>query len=423
VTPSADPLGGLAGELRERLGPAPVRDEWPLVSIVVLNRDGVAHLRRLLTGLVERTDYPRLELILVDNGSSDDSLDFIRSVEAPFPISIVANHFNESFSDANNQGAELAAGELLLFLNNDTEPFEPGWLRELVACLEASVAAAAGPVLLEPSEEPGARRGYAVQQRGLAVRNAEGVLGSAFRDRGADPLDVAGEDVAPLAVAAACLLIARDGFDAAGGFTHGYMYGPEDVDLALKLREAGGSVVCSGRSLLVHRMNSTLGSIERAQRSDWVRANRRLFYERWGPRVRREYELDRLKGGGLWALPGDAVPADSARRKQLEALGYCLVATEPRPELEALARELRKQGARCLVLTGEEAGDLRALEHDVAVYLKGPNRFIPKPAQLNVLWLVDPGDPVDPIERSRYDLVMTGNSSALISSLTQISLS
>ncbi|HET8863787.1 MAG TPA: glycosyltransferase family A protein, partial [Solirubrobacterales bacterium] len=66
----------LAAEIRGRLGPAPGLDRRPLVSIVVLNRDGEEHLRRLLAGLVEHTDYPDLELIVVDNGSSDGSVDF-----------------------------------------------------------------------------------------------------------------------------------------------------------------------------------------------------------------------------------------------------------------------------------------------------------------------------------------------------------
>jgi glycosyltransferase involved in cell wall biosynthesis len=102
----------LATEIRRRLGPAPEVEAPPLVSIVVLNRDGAAHLRSLLAGLVERTEYRRIELILVDNGSSDDSIDLIHRASAPFPISTLANAHNESFSDACNQGAELASGEI-----------------------------------------------------------------------------------------------------------------------------------------------------------------------------------------------------------------------------------------------------------------------------------------------------------------------
>ena len=73
-----------------RLGPPPERAEWPLVSIVVPNRDGAPMLQRLLRGLRERTDYPRLELILVDNCSSDGSVELTRRLAGPVPLVTVA---------------------------------------------------------------------------------------------------------------------------------------------------------------------------------------------------------------------------------------------------------------------------------------------------------------------------------------------
>lgn len=401
----------LAAEVRRRLGRPLGLSRWPLVSIVVLNRDGASHLRRLIWGLVECTDYPALELILVDNASRDDSLDYIRAVEAPFPISIVANVRNESFSDACNQGAGLASGELLLFLNNDAEPFEPGWLRELVACLHGSGAAAAGPTLIQPAEDGSDR--FVIHQRGLITGERDGVLVPAYRDHLEDPLgDTLGVDVETITVVAACLLIERSDFDLVGGFTHGYWYGPEDVDLALKLREQGRFARCSGRSLLIHPPNSTLSTIPPEQLREWVRGNRRLFAERWGPRVRREYELDRLEGSGLWAEAGSA-GASSFTRAELEDLGFCLKSAVPASEdaaagelLDGLAAALRRKGRRCLVQYGEEVEGLEGLDYDVAVHLRGPRRYAPKPAQLNVLWIVDPPEEIDAIERSRYDLVL-----------------
>jgi GT2 family glycosyltransferase len=410
--PDARPL---AVEIRRRLGPAPERPEWPLVSIVVLNRDGADLLRRLLAGLVERTDYPDLELILVDNASSDDSLAYARAVEAPFPVSILANAHNESFSDACNQGAELAAGELLLFLNNDAEPFEPGWLRELVACLLGSGAAAVGPTLIQPAQDAAAPGRYLVHQRGLRARDVGGALVPAYRDHLADPLgEGLGKDVETVAIAAACLLIGREAFEWVGGFTHGYWYGPEDVDLALKLRERGMSARCCGRSLLVHPPNSTLDAIASEQRGEWVRGNRRLFAERWGPRLRREFELDRLRGGGLWAEP-DGVSPPGPGRVEIEALGFCLKAapgedgTAAAASLDGLAAALRRRGRRCLILRGDEIENPAGLDYDVAVHLRGPWRYAPKPAQLNVLWNLGELAALSAIECSRYDTVLAGD--------------
>jgi GT2 family glycosyltransferase len=280
----------LASEIRGRLGPPPELPSWPLVSVVVVSRDGVGHLRRLLAGLIERTDYPALELIVVDNGSSDDSLGFIRSVEAPFPILTLANPRNESFSDASNQGAEPANGELLLFLNNDIEPFEPGWLRELVACHADSQAGAVAATLICRDEEHERRfeHGYGVQHRGLAFVEEDGRVRPELRGWEDDPLDdELGVDVECEAIAAACLLIASATYDEVGGFTPGYFYGSEDVDLCLKLRSAGMRTVCSGRSVAIHHPVSTRRTIPFEKAREIKLANLELLWERWGPSLDR----------------------------------------------------------------------------------------------------------------------------------------
>ena len=126
----------LAARLRERLGPPPERERWPTVTAIVPTRDGLGHLKRLFACLSAHTDYPELEVVVVDNASSDGTLDYLKSLQTPFPVHLVANAENLSFARANACGVEHASGELLLFLNNDVEPFEPGWLMELVAALE-----------------------------------------------------------------------------------------------------------------------------------------------------------------------------------------------------------------------------------------------------------------------------------------------
>jgi GT2 family glycosyltransferase len=417
----ADP-GALAGEIRRRLGPVPGLADWPLVSIVVLNRDGAGLLRRMVKGLVESTDYPNLELILIDNGSSDDSLDFIRRVEAPFPISILANPHNESFSDACNQGAELASGELLLFLNNDIEPFEPDWLRELVACARASAAGAVAATLicLEREHRASFPHGYGVQHRGLAFREEEQMIHPVLHGWEADPLDGRlGQDTERAAVAAACMLVGRDAFERVGGFSHGYVYGAEDVDICLKLRAAGFAVLCSGRSVAIHHPVSTRRAAPFEEERARKLANRRLLWERWGPQLRREYELDRLERRALWAEGEDAFAgedgarearAEPAARAAVEALGFCLeVADPPVSGLEAAASALRRNGHRCLLLEGNRVEDPVRLNYDVAVHLRGGSRYIPRPAQLHVLWSVSHEAKLTATESSRYHLVLTGS--------------
>src|SRR5436190_2040611 len=108
----------------------------PSVSVVVLNYNGLKHLDpcfRSLTNL----DYPadRLELLLLDNGSTDDSLAFMRE---HFPsVRLEQSPTNLGFAAGNNLGAERAKGQYVAFLNNDTR-VEPTWLKELVNSLAYS---------------------------------------------------------------------------------------------------------------------------------------------------------------------------------------------------------------------------------------------------------------------------------------------
>jgi len=291
-----------AAEVRRRLGPTPQLSSWPAISIVVPTRNGLGHVERLVAGLRERTDYPDFELIVVDNASEDGTLDFLDRLSAGFPVAVIANSEPASFSDSNAQGVARAAHDLILFLNNDIEPFERGWLRELVAAHRREGVVATGATLLRSiaANDP-ASRDRTVQHRSIKFRaTADGVRAFNYGDW--EDLFDAGfgtEDRAP-AVTAACMLVDKDRFDAVGGFTGGYRFGTEDVDLGLKLTAGGGHAVASGRSILYHRESATQDDAGMDFKRNNRIANRRLFLERWGPQVRRDYRLGRLRGDPFW---------------------------------------------------------------------------------------------------------------------------
>lgn len=399
----------LAAELRRRLGPAPLPEAppGPSVSLVVVNRDGEPLLRRLLRGLARHTDYPDLELVLVDNGSSDGSLELVRRSVGALSISTVANQGNESFADACNQGAALAGGDLLLFLNNDVEPFEDGWLRELVACASRPGVGIAGATLLERAGPSGVAHGFRVQQRGMGVRDRDGVLRAAPRDGGADPLGEGfGADVETVAVSGACCLVRRDLFRDVGGFTHGYLYGGEDFDLALKVRATASGVVCGGRSFLIHDSGSTLASVPTEERHRWMAENRRLFQRLWGARPRRELELDQLAGRGVWSLPGER-PRRELTRARAEAIGFCLVGGDRGQAAlaAAVAAELDRRDHRCLNLVGRDHDPAASLTYDAVVHLPGARPGSVNDRQFNVLWDGDGDGPRQADEHGGFDLV------------------
>ena len=106
----------------------------PLVSVVVLNYNGKIYLERCLSSLLNQT-YPYVEIILVDNASSDDSVNFVRT---RFPaVKIIENEENLGFAAGNNVGIRIAQGKYIVTLNNDTEA-HPEWLEHLVRVAESN---------------------------------------------------------------------------------------------------------------------------------------------------------------------------------------------------------------------------------------------------------------------------------------------
>ncbi|MCE7697908.1 MAG: glycosyltransferase [Methanobacterium paludis] len=107
------------------------KDNSPLVSIIILNRNGIKHLKRLFTDFEENVQYPAYEIIVVDNASTDKSVDFLEDLSDELHLKIIKNTENESFSKATNHAAKIAEGAYLLLLNNDVEPTY-GWLNQMM---------------------------------------------------------------------------------------------------------------------------------------------------------------------------------------------------------------------------------------------------------------------------------------------------
>ena len=286
--------------------PGSTRESGPLVSIVVLNRDGAHHLRRLLPAL-ERTTYRSFEVLVVDNGSTDESLTILHGTGLR-STTIIQNAENQPFGEANNQAVAKATGEYILLMNNDVEPVGPGWLGRMVDTAEQREAAAVGARLVYPRRPDLENSGDAVfpdltiQHRGIEFVAADGVPTGRNLGSGSPPdTDAASRTGDASAATAACLLVRRESFLSVGGFTEGYAYGTEDVDLCMKLRAAGGTIVYDGGAVLWHHEYGTQNAEGREWKSQNRRRNRQLFVDRWGPQVFREVFRDRVAGGSSWS--------------------------------------------------------------------------------------------------------------------------
>lgn len=131
--------------------PGALRAHWalperlPRVSLIVPTRNAFSLLQACLEGLLEATDYPTLEVIVIDNGSDDPAtLDYLQARG----VKVLAHPYPFNYATLNNRGVALATGEYVGFINNDIEVLQPDWLREMVSLAARPEVGAVGVKLL-----------------------------------------------------------------------------------------------------------------------------------------------------------------------------------------------------------------------------------------------------------------------------------
>lgn len=214
----------------------------PDVSVCIVNWNGGDMLRNLLASLRASDPELKLQTIVVDNASTDDSM---AGVEGTLPgVVVVRNDRNLGFATANNQCAARATGRYLFFLNNDTLA-KPGAVTALVRFLDSHPAhVAAGPKLIGSDGLPqhtGRRLPtlrVILHQRSIVLSNWVRVFAGHYRRYRYGAFDPEVEADLPQ-LAAAALLVRRDAFEQVGRWDEGFPFGVEDVDLCLRLTGVG----------------------------------------------------------------------------------------------------------------------------------------------------------------------------------------
>ena len=256
----------------------------PRCTIVIPVRDRAGLTRRCLEAILGDPPQVSFEIVVVDDASTDETPALLES--QPDTVRSLRREQSGGFAVACNDGAAAARGELLVFLNNDTDP-RPGWLDALADHADAHPAAAAiGAKLLFPDET--------VQHAGVVICQ-DGRPRHLYAGFPADHPAVT-KSRAFQAVTAACMLVRRAAFEQAGGFDPAFRNSLEDVDLCLRLRESGAEVHYCAASVVTH-----LESASRGRGSENVQHNFDLFQERWGDRVARD-DLHYYMADGLLHL-------------------------------------------------------------------------------------------------------------------------
>ncbi len=234
-------------------------------SIIIPVWNKVELTQQCLVALGPATEDVSFELIVVDNHSTDSTPQFLASLGGD--VRIITNNENLGFAKACNQGAAIATGEYLVFLNNDTIPLT-GWLSALVDEVRThpDVTVVGSKLLYEDGT---------TQHAGVAIDRNNLTPYHIYNGFAADHPAV-NKRRELNAVTAACLLIRRSVFAELGGFDEGFLNGFEDVDLCLRVREKQGRIVYQPHSVLYHLESQTPGRKQHDQ------ANAHRLQQRWG---------------------------------------------------------------------------------------------------------------------------------------------
>jgi GT2 family glycosyltransferase/glycosyltransferase involved in cell wall biosynthesis len=257
----------------------PVQVPDPAVSIIIPVFNHLDLTRQCLRALFAQTPAPRHEVIVVDNGSTDGTAEFLRAEESAGRLRAIVNPENAGFARACNQGARAARGNYVVFLNNDTE-VQSNWLGALFALGKADPAVAAvGAKLLYPDGT--------IQHAGVALADCwdhDPLLAFHLFAREKADFPLANQRRVYQAVTAACMLARKSHFDQAGGFDEQFWNGYEDVDLCLRFQERGWLTVYEPASVVIH-YESQSGSERFLRAADNVQRFHRKWLEKASPDV------------------------------------------------------------------------------------------------------------------------------------------
>jgi len=256
----------------------PLLDDLPMVSVIVPTRDKVELLKPCVDTLLAKTSYARFEVIVVDNGSTDDAaLAYLEEIESDARVRVLSYPGAYNFSAINNFAVKKSAGSYICFLNNDTQTVDGSWLTEMMRhAIRPEVAAVGAKLLYEDGT---------IQHAGVIVGIGD-AAGHAHRNLPNSEAGYFAQVHAAqfvTAVTGACLLVEKQKFDHVGGFDERDLaVAFNDIDLCLKLQRAGWRNVYVPHAVLIHHESKSRGKDHSPGQIDRYSRELKVFQERWG---------------------------------------------------------------------------------------------------------------------------------------------
>jgi GT2 family glycosyltransferase len=251
--------------------------ERPLISIIIPSKDRRELLEACIDGLSHRTDYKPLEIVIVDNASSEpDTLDFLDDLRTRPGFVVIEDKGPFNFSRLVNCGVAHSSGTICILLNNDIDVINADWLDELAAhALRPEVGAV------------GAKLYYADDrlQHGGVILGIGGAAAHPYKSAPRNTLGYFGRlqlTHSLSCVTAACIAIRREVYDQIGGFDEEHLaVALNDVDFCIRLREAGYKIIWTPRAELYHYESVSRGSDMTPKESARFSAEKQYMRAKW----------------------------------------------------------------------------------------------------------------------------------------------
>lgn len=263
--------------------------ESPKISIIIPNNNHAETLRKCINSILDKSVYKNYEIIIVENNSNEKEIfDYYKEISKLNNIKIVVwnNPFN--YSAINNFGVRHSNGEVLLFLNNDTEVINNDWLERMLEHAQRKEIGAVGAKLYYTNNT--------IQHAGV-ILGIGGVAGHSHKDYNGKDFGYFNrlKIVQNLsAVTGACLMMRKELFTQVGGFDENYPYAFNDVDLCMKIRKKGYLIIFIPYAELYHYESKTRGYEDTPEKLKRFYKEIELFKKKWG---------DVLKNGDPYYSP------------------------------------------------------------------------------------------------------------------------
>lgn len=251
--------------------------DTPLVSVIIPNKDNKEQLLECVESILREGGYENLEILIVENNSEQESTfrcyEELQKQDHRVRVMIWQESFQ--YSKLNNDAAREAKGEYLLFLNNDTKVKRPGCVAEMMNVGRCPDVGAVGAALYYGDNT--------IQHAGVVIGYG-GVAGHAFEGMTKEQYQktvYASALRQVSAVTAACMLVRREAFDAAGGFCEELKVAYNDVDLCLSIKEKGWKVIYCPQAELYHYESQTRGLEMTTAKAKRVLGEQAFFQKKW----------------------------------------------------------------------------------------------------------------------------------------------